>query len=153
MFVILIIGAYSRWDVIYPEVKTKIMSMESQFQTIIQELDQVALQKYNAEGPAAAIALTTEQCSNMGNSLVQTWGQFFGELFMKYRDGYVISVDNDNQACGCAPANAPYSLDWNNRIVKDTGDHYRVPAEGEMVHGMKGTSARSAAKLRLLARR
>lgn len=138
---------------IYPELKANILAVESNFQTAMNELDQQAVQKYNTEGAAAAVAFVTEQCSNFGNSLVQTWNQLFGTLFMKYRDGYIINVDDNNQACGCAPGNAPYSLDWNNRIVKDTGDHYRVPAEGKMVTGMKGTSARSAAKLKLLARR
>ena len=144
-------GAYSRWDVIYPEVKSKIMAMESQFQTMINELDQQAVLKYNNEGAASAVSFTTQQCVNMGDSLVQQWGQFFGQLFMKYRDGYVISTDDNNQACGCSPANAPYSNQWNDRIVKDTGNHYRVPAEG--LQGQKGAAERSAAKRKLLARR
>ena len=89
----------------------------------------------------------------MGNSLVQQWGAFFGQIFMKYRDGYIISADDDNQACGCAPANAPYSNQWNDRIVKDTGNHYRVPSESALLQGRQGVPVRSADKLKLLARR
>jgi len=145
--------AYSRWDVIYPELKANIVAVESQFQSVIHELDQLAVNKYNSEGPAAAVALVTEQCTNFGNSLVMQWNELFGKLFMKYRDGYIIEVDDSNQACGCAPGNAPYSAQWNDRIVKDTGSHYRIPDESQMVRGSKATSARSASKLKLLARR
>ena len=147
-------GAYSRWDFIYPEVKSKILAIESQFQSAINELDQQAVLKYNNEGAASAVAFTTQQCMQFGDSLVAQWGEFFGQLFMKYRDGYVISADNSNQACGCSPANAPYSNQWNDRIVRDTGNHYRVPAE-EKLQGKYGAqgSSRSAAKLKLLARR
>jgi hypothetical protein len=130
------------------------VSVEADFQSTIKELDQKAHQLYQDKGPGAAVELVTQRCGALGDSLVQTWNQFFGELFMKYRDGYIITKDDTNKACGCAPGNAPYSLDWNDRIVKDTGDHYRVPAEEQLVHGMKGgASARSAAKLRLLQRR
>lgn len=134
-------------------MKSKIVSVESAFQRQIVQIDQQATVKYNSEGPAAAIAFTTQHSVKLGDDLVAQWGGFFGELFMKYRDGYKIEVNDENQACGCAAGNAPYSADWNNRIVKENGEHFRVPAEGQLVHGMKGSSARDSAKLNLLNRR
>lgn len=150
---VFLIGAYGRWDVIYPDVKARILSVESAFQRQITQIDQQAIVKYEKEGPAAAVAFTTQHSVQFGDALVAQWGQFFGELFMKYRDGYKITVNDDNQACGCAAGNAPYSAAWNNRIVQENGAHFRIPAEGQMVHGMKGSSARSASKLDLLNRR
>lgn len=134
-------------------MKSKILSVEQGFQADIKELDRAARLKHSEEGADAAVALVSERCADMGDALVKSWTQFFGELFMKYRDGYVITKDESNKACGCAPGNAPYSLDWNNRIVKDTGDHYRVPSEEKLMRAGHKGPARDSAKLRLLARR
>ena len=152
-FICVLTGAYSRWDVMYPEVKAKIIAVESNFQTIMETLDAQALLKYNNEGPASAVQFTTQQCMQLGDSLVQQWGAFFGEIFMKYRDGYVISVNDENQACGCSPANAPYSSQWYDRIVKDTGDHYLVPAAGKVGGQKGGLLSKNDSKLKLLSRR
>jgi hypothetical protein len=141
--------------VIYPEVNAKIIAVESAFQAQMIQLDQAASQKYATEGAASAVSFVTEQCAQMGNSLVQQWGAFFGQIFMKYRDGYVITAQDDNQACGCSVANAPYSQEWYTRIVDDTGDHYKVPpaSANKMVKGQQAASTHSAAKRNLLSRR
>lgn len=149
--IIIITGAYSNWAVIYPEVYNKILSVENSFISAMKELDTQALNVYNSQGPSAAVDMVTKQCTQFGDSLVQQWGQFFGQIFMKYRDSYVITPDADNTACGCSPANAPYSQEWYNRIVTDTKDHYLVPA----AQNKKGYASpvRDIAKLKLLARR
>jgi len=146
--------AYSRWDLIYPDVHAKILAVEADFQSSILSIDKEATEKYNTEGAASAVAFVTEHSTNMGNTLVQQWGQFFGELFMKYRDGYVISSSSTSQSCGCAVANGDYSQDWYNRIAKESKDHYKIPAEqGVLKGGKDAEAARSRAKLALLARR
>mmetsp|Transcript_25489 Transcript_25489/g.42541 ORF Transcript_25489/g.42541 Transcript_25489/m.42541 type:complete len:596 (-) Transcript_25489:275-2062(-) len=146
--------AYSRWDLIYPEVYSQILAVEAQFQTTMHELDEQAVEKYNREGPASAVQFVTEKCTQLGDSLVSRWGQFFGQLFMKYRDGYVITPSESSQSCGCSVANGAYDQSWLNRIVKDTKDHYKVPAEEQLLQSQstKGP-VRDPAKLELLSRR
>jgi len=146
--------AYSRWDAIYPDVTAKIVQVETAFQNAIQELDQVATAKYNSEGAAAAVELTTSQCTSFGDSLTAQWQQFFGQLFMKYRDGYAITPNTDSQSCGCSVANVPYSQEWYNRIVQDTGDHYKyVPTASAGLKDTRSAPVRSVNKQKLLARR
>lgn len=126
--------AYGRWDVIYPEVLAKIIAKEGAYQARMQQIDAETLALHSSKGAAAAIALGTRYSSEMGNALVVEWGQYFGELFMRFRDGYKISVATAEAQpkCGCTVADAPYSAQWYTRIAQDTGDHYKVPAAEQL---------------------
>lgn len=116
--------AYSRWDLIYPEVLAQITTREEKFMSQINEVDSVALKLYNEKGPSAAVEYVTSFSEEAGNSLVKDWVNFFGELFVKYRDGYVITRDSSKQNCGCSSANAYYPQDWYDRIVKESKGHF-----------------------------
>eukprot|EP00415_Alexandrium_ostenfeldii_P004226 UN4226 len=58
----------------------------------------------------------------------------FGELMVKYRDGFRISSagpgapDHGGSEGGIVPKveEIGYSAKWYDRIVKDTGDHYKM---------------------------
>jgi len=152
--------AYSRWDLIYPDVLARVLAVEAHFQQTIMQLDKEALQKYETEGASAAVAMVTLRCGQFGDSLVQQWGQFFGELFVKYRDGYVISASEESQNCGCKVANGAYPQQWLDRIVGDTQEHYKVPSEAQLLQGQgqgqgpRGNGGvRDSRKLELLSRR
>jgi hypothetical protein len=174
--------AYSRWDLIYPDVLARVLLVEAHFQEAIQQLDKAALHKYETEGASAAVAMVTLQCAQFGDSLVaqvkctsylnslyllslihslnhtithslasSQWNAFFGELFVKYRDGYVISA-GESQSCGCSVGEGAYPQQWLDRIVSDTGTHYQVPSEA--LQGARGKGAvRDHRKLELLSRR
>jgi dipeptidase len=118
--------AYSRWDLIYPDVLKAIQAKETQYMTEVKEIDQKAITILDVDGPAAAIDYVTNYSVNTGNKLVKDWLSFFGDLFVKYRDGYVITANPTNTACGCSSKNAFYPQAWYDRIVKDTGSHYLV---------------------------
>ena len=47
---------------------------------------------------------------------------------MKYRDGGIITKDENNKACGALVKDAGYSEEWYGRIVNETGDHYEIPS-------------------------
>jgi dipeptidase len=140
--------AYSRWALIYPDVYAQIIDVESHFIQEMKTLDRTASMKYETEGIQQAVEFVTEKCVQMGNDLVERWVQFFGEIFMKYRDGYILTP-SDAKSCGCATVGADYSQTWLTRIVTDTGDHYKVPSEGKDQNSIR----RDPAKLRLLTRR
>lgn len=57
----------------------------------------------------------------------QDWVSFFGQLFVKYRDGYVTTAAPSVPTCGCSTKSSGYSSEWYDRIAEETGDHYLVP--------------------------
>lgn len=94
-------------------------------------MDSAAKDVYRTKGAASAVEYVTAYSEREGNELVKEWSQFFGQLFVKYRDGYKIVSDPANQACGCDVQSAPYTQSWYDRIVMDTGMRYLEPsAEG-----------------------
>eukprot|EP01035_Chromulina_nebulosa_P021442 gene21442-27775_t len=119
--------AYSRWDLIYPVVLETILSRESQYRELVTKIDATALAIYKNEGSAKAIQYVTNYSNAIGNDLVKEWFTFFGQLFVGFRDGYVISENTNNPSCGCNSNTGSYPQTWYNKIVEDTGDHYLVP--------------------------
>ncbi len=126
--------AYPRWSLVYPDILQKINQIES---NLIQSLDMIDMQAmtiYQDEGEEAAVNAVTQWAVQNGNNLVDTWGQFFGQLFMKYRDGYVITSEPGEPSCACNIADAPYPQAWYDRIAADSdanGDRLRVPTEND----------------------
>jgi len=118
--------AYSRWDLIYPDVYSAIVAKEQQYYNEIQQIDAKALSMYHESGNGAqqSIEFVTNYSVATGNALVTDWFKFFGQLFVKYRDGYVVSPNANSQNCGCSAVSASYPQQWFDRIVKDTKDHY-----------------------------
>jgi hypothetical protein len=76
------------------------------------------------------VEFVTDYSVRAGNQLVRDWGALFGQLFVKYRDGYVITANAEDKSCGCNPVPQSYPQPWFDRIVKDTGDHYLVREDG-----------------------
>ena len=87
-------------------------------------MDVDALSIYQNQSPKQAIEAVTKFSVDLGNQLVVDWNSFFGYLFVRYRDGYKISSNNENLSCGCTSASAGYPRSWYDRIATDTGDHY-----------------------------
>ncbi len=147
--------AYSRWDLIYPEVYSEILRREKQFAADIASLDKEAALLLAAKGEAAAVELVTAYSVAVGNGLVAEWGQFFGQLFVKFRDGYVVTADPASKSCGCSPVSASYPQPWFDRIVRDTQDHYlSLPDEAAAALSAKrGAKLSPVNKADLLARK
>lgn len=145
--------AYVRWDLIYPEVYGEILRRESSFRTEVEEVDATATSYYQEKGAAAAVTYVTEFSVKAGNSLVAEWLQYFGQLFVKYRDGYVVTPNAASEACGCNAASQSYPQVWFDRIVRDTKDHYyQPPADGSKFKGVPD-KLKPVRKEDLLARR
>lgn len=114
---------YGRWDQIYPEVLTKIEALQEGMLSKVQAIEAAALVAMESD-PDAAVAMLTAESNSIGNWLVAEWGDYFGQLFVKYRDGYTIATDPTNTACGCQTSNPGYGDAWYERIVDETGDQY-----------------------------
>jgi dipeptidase len=147
--------AYSRWNLIYPDVLTKITRKEAQYHDMIPAWDKKASDLFQQPegGYKAAVEYLTEESDKIGNSLVEEWNEFFGALFVKYRDGYVITANDADTNCGCTVNNGPYPDEWYDDIAAQTGDHYLVPAGSELASSSSFGRPAARSKIDLLARR
>lgn len=143
--------AYSRWNLIYPDVLSKITTIESEFFEMVPRLDEKAMQIFKEQGREQAVEFLTSESDRYGNGLVERWNDFFGELFVRYRDGYKITEDASDLACGCKVENGAYPDEWYEDIVASTGDHYLVPPDAEALKSSRLPASKS--KLELLNRR
>lgn len=119
--------AYSRWNVMYPDVYAAITAKEDVYIKEVAEIDKQALAIYDSAGVEAAVQFLTLYSVTRGNELVQEWSNFFGEMFVKYRDGYVVTADAADPACGCSVGTINYPQKWYDRIAESTGTHYEEP--------------------------
>ncbi len=124
MFNLVANWAYTRWDLIYPELLKEITTRETAYLSEIQQLDNAARALAVGGEIDKAIDMVTKYSVATGEKLVEDWEELFGRLFVKYRDGYVITEDASAPNCGCRSGNAAYPSSWYDRIVKDTGAHY-----------------------------
>lgn len=125
--------AYSRWDAIYADVYAKILEKESLYFEMAAKADATAVNMINEENnEAAAVAYLTDFSVDIGDTLLKDWFTFFGELFVKYRDGYVTTAAPHNPVCGCQSNSLRYADEWYDRIVDENGARYTVPATADV---------------------
>jgi len=121
--------AYSRWDVIYADVHDRIIEQEGKYFDIIPDIDATALNMFNNGQNEEAVAFLTSFSKDTGDKLLKDWFTFFGELFVKYRDGFITTAAANVPVCGCNTQSLGYQDQWYDRIADDTGDRYVVPED------------------------
>ena len=77
----------------------------------------------------------------MGDGLTKAWFNFFGELFVRFRDGYDITADKNDPECGCNVGGKGYPAAQYERIVAETGDQYLELGGGGGDHLQSGEEA------------
>jgi hypothetical protein len=98
-------------------------------------MDTTALAAYHGNSPTAAIQLVTNFSVVAGQKLHEEWVDFFGELFVRFRDFSTIVPNAEDTRCGCS-VQQPGLTDANmRRIVMETGTHYEVPSDGKQYVG------------------
>ncbi len=123
--------AYSRWDLIYADVYSAIIAKENLYFSLVAEADAKAISMFNENQMQEGVEYLTSFSYELGDALVKDWFTFFGQLFVKYRDGYITTAAPEVPVCGCQSASAPYQDQWYDRIVEDTGETYLMPQEDE----------------------
>ena len=121
---------YSRWVDIYPDVRAKIDEIHDQFVQHVKTVDQRAVSILREDGAEAAVRYLTLMSVNAGNKLHHIWMEFYGELFVKYRDFYTILSNPSDPGCGCDALEPGLGSETQRRIVQETKDHYKVRDNG-----------------------
>ncbi len=126
--------AYSRYNLIHPEIEAYQRQLENQFEANVAVVDKEAAEIYK-QNPASAIGIVTNYSVLASNKLVSDWKIFYQYLFMKYIDGNVknsdsrILLDNGNgKNIPKMPQQPGYGADWERIMIQGTGDKLRVPA-------------------------
>lgn len=125
--------AYSRYNLIHPEIEKYQSLLETQFANEVKVTDQQAAELYK-QNPASANDYLTNYSVYTGNKLVADWKVFYQYLFMKFIDGNVKNsdgrklLDNGNgKNIPKAPSQPGYGKEWERIMIQGTGDRLKVP--------------------------
>ena len=77
--------AYTRYNLIHPEIRAKQVALEQQYVNFVQMIDAGAKEML-AQDKESAIKFITDFSCRTGNQLVDTWRDFYGYLFCKFMD-------------------------------------------------------------------
>ena len=127
--------AYTRYNMIHPEIAQKQSSLENQFITEIAETDRQAMEFYKRD-PKAVTEYLTNYSAKTADKLVSDWKLFYRYLFMKYQDGNLKAsegerlLDNGNgKNVPKKPSHPGYGKEWERIMIQGTGERLRVPKE------------------------
>jgi len=120
--------AYSRYDVIHPEIDSLQHRLEAQFRAFTPAVDQGAEELWAQDQQKAVDFLTRYSCS-VGDFTFKTWKDFYHYLFIKYSDGNIKSarpVPEGYQYIAPKLEQPGYGDDWYRLIIEKTGDRFKV---------------------------
>jgi dipeptidase len=125
--------AYSRYNLIHPEIETYQAQLENQFFDEVKIVDQQASELFR-KNPAEASDFLTSYSVYAGNKLTSDWKAFYQYLFMKYMDGNMKQaeghklLDNGNGKNIPKPPKHPgYGKEWERIMIQGTGDRLKAP--------------------------
>jgi hypothetical protein len=86
--------AYAHWETVLPVVQAKIVATEATFASELATMDAKARALLHGPGgsSAKAIEALTAFTVRTGDDLVDEWNAFFGELFVRFSDGFDASA-------------------------------------------------------------
>jgi dipeptidase len=125
--------AYSRYDLIHPEVEKYQAELEKRFIRETEIVDAKAGLLYR-ENPSSGLDYITDYSVFAGNMLVTQWNNFYHYLFMKYIDGNVKQtkgfqlLDNGyDKGVPKKPSQPGYGKEWERKMIENTGERFKVP--------------------------
>jgi dipeptidase len=115
--------AYTRYNIIHPEIHALQQAMEKQFIAYTPVIDEAALKLYGQDEDMA-VSFLTNYSVQQGNNTVMEWKKFYQYLFTRFMDGNVKEPDPGQQN---PKLDQPgYGEDWYRKIVEKTGDQFKV---------------------------
>ena len=115
--------AYTRYNVIHPEIREKQKALENQYAGYVQMIDAGAKSIIEKDKAKALEFISNFSCQT-GNELVATWRNFYGHLFCKYMDGNIKTAIPGKQNPKVVQPPLP---EWFLRLlIEETGDKLKV---------------------------
>ena len=98
---------YAHWSAALPVVQQRIVAKEAAFAADVAAMDRTAAALLKDKGVDAAVAALTNFSVQTGDRLVDEWNTFFGELFVRFSDGFDTSAIPRPPPAPGAPAYTP----------------------------------------------
>lgn len=115
--------AYTRYNLIHPEIRAKQKALETQYVDFVQMVD-VGAKDMLAKNKVEALNFITNFSCQTGNQLVDTWRDLYGYLFCKYMDGNVkTAVPGEKNPKVVQPALPEWYL---RMLIEQTGKKLEV---------------------------
>ncbi|MDR0765361.1 MAG: C69 family dipeptidase [Odoribacteraceae bacterium] len=115
--------AYTRYNVIHPEIRGKQKKLEQHYLASVQQIDAGAKEMI-ARDREQAIAFLTDFSCQTADALVATWRDFHGYLFCKFMDGNIKTAVPGAKK---PKVEQPPLPEWYLRMIVDqTGDKLKV---------------------------
>ena len=121
--------AYTRYNLIHPEIEKKQSAYEKGFVEELSNIDAKA-QELLSTDKVKAIEYLTNFSGKVTNSVTEDWSNFFKFLFIKYSDGNVkekVEVPEGYKYHTPKLTQPGYGEDWYKKIAKETGDKLKMP--------------------------
>jgi len=121
--------AYTRYNVIHPEIRAEQTKLEDGFLSETRDMDKKALALYETD-KKGAVAVLTDYSVKTGNETVKHWLNFYTYLFTKYMDGNIKTKAEvpEGYKYHVPTLDQPgYGDAWYRKIVEETGDHFKMP--------------------------
>ena len=121
--------AYTRYNVIHPEIRAKQAEMEWNFITETKGIDEKAAKLFETD-KNSAIGLLTKYSVAAGTKTHKEWLNFYTYLFTKYMDGNIkeaVDVPEGYKYHNPKLQQPGYGNEWYEIIVEETGDHFKMP--------------------------
>ena len=121
--------AYTRANLINPEIREKQKMMESSYVAEVTQIDKVATGLHEND-PKSARKFITGYSVNAGNQTVDEWRDFYAYLFARFMDGNVKEarpIPADHKYITPNIKQPGYGEEWYKKIVKETGDKFKEP--------------------------
>ncbi len=118
--------AYTRYNLIHPEIEKKQAAYEKEFVENTAKIDAEAMKLYK-ESPEKAVEYLTNYSIKQANRIAKEWKQFYHQLFVKYSDGNVKTKAEPKEGYKYVVPNLEqpgYGDEWYKKIVKETGDKF-----------------------------
>ena len=116
--------AYTRYNLIHPEVEAMQSKLENEFISYTAGIDAAAKTLYE-KSPEQAVAFLTNYSNSAAERTFNTWKKLYTYLFVKYMDGNVKTPKDvpENYKYVSPNLEQPgYGEAWYRRIVGETGD-------------------------------
>jgi dipeptidase len=120
--------AYTRYNVIHPEIAEKQAEYEARYIKEVERIDAEAKQYLDRE-PRAAVNFLTNYSVNTANNLVKEWKEFYRYLFVKYMDGNKKTarpVPEGYKYYAPKVEHIRFGDDYYRTIIRETGDKLKV---------------------------
>jgi len=120
--------AYTRYEVIHPEIEAVQQKMEQDFIDFTPAVDNGAKELY-AQNPEKGVAYLTNYSNYVGEFTFKSWKKLYQQLFMKYMDGNIKTPKEvpDNYKYVTPNVSQPgYGEDWYRLIIEKTGDQFKM---------------------------